>query len=596
MLKIKLLLLLSVLCNVMYAQTGNAENIQKSVLKDYTYQELEKKFYETKPEDVKSKRDIAKYYLQKAKEEKDEVQIAEAYVMLHVDESLPNALKYLDSLQSVTKKSKEIYYPARTYLLRGNLYFKSDNLQAALNNYVLGLKYAKEKGYKRQIAMAEISIAYLKNYIGKHAETAKTLRYYLYNADYMNESEHTILRLNLADAYIEINKMDSAYMLIQDGLLAAKKSKNVYAYHQNLGLLGYYNLKLKKYNVAIENLLKCKNFFFTASYPSKRNQNYTLLNLGKAYAGLQESNKAIENFAKIDSMVLKTNYVFPELREVYTYLIDHYKEKKDKEKQLYYVERFLDVDKVLDTRFRYISRELPRRYDTPNLLQEKESIIKELKQRKIFLYIVLGILVIVLLLFVNFYFKYKNAEKKYRKIAQDLIQSVNENKKEPEAEIQKEEVVPDIVLPQNIENTENVENTEDKTTKTISEDITQSILKELDIFEKKEQFLNRGITLGTLAKKIKTNSKYLSEVINTHKGKNFAAYLNDLRIDYAISRLARDRRFRSYKIPFIAEELGYNNEQAFTLAFKKRTGTPLSIYLKEIEKTVNETKDNPDVV
>jgi YesN/AraC family two-component response regulator len=47
--------------------------------------------------------------------------------------------------------------------------------------------------------------------------------------------------------------------------------------------------------------------------------------------------------------------------------------------------------------------------------------------------------------------------------------------------------------------------------------------------------------------------------------------------------LANDKKFRSYKLTFIAEELGYNNEQAFTLAFKKRTGTPLSIYLKEIE-------------
>ncbi len=89
--------------------------------------------------------------------------------------------------------------------------------------------------------------------------------------------------------------------------------------------------------------------------------------------------------------------------------------------------------------------------------------------------------------------------------------------------------------------------------------------------------------MGSLAKKIKTNSRYLSEIINTYKGKNFATYLNDLRIDYAINRLVNDRKFRSYKLPFIAEELGYNNEQAFTLAFKKRTGTPLSIYLKEIE-------------
>jgi FimV-like protein len=96
------------------------------------------------------------------------------------------------------------------------------------------LKYAKEKGYKRQIAMANISIAYLNNYIGKHAETAKTLRHYAYNADYMNESERQ-LKLNLADAYIEINKMDSAYILIQEGLQNAEKNNDKYGRHQNLG-------------------------------------------------------------------------------------------------------------------------------------------------------------------------------------------------------------------------------------------------------------------------------------------------------------------------------------------------------------------------
>lgn len=117
------------------------------------------------------------------------------------------------------------------------------------------------------------------------------------------------------------------------------------------------------------------------------------------------------------------------------------------------------------------------------------------------------------------------------------------------------------------------EEIKDKNTSIISEELTQSILRELEIFESKEQFLNKGITLGSLAKKIKTNSKYLSEIINTHKRKNFAAYLNDLRIDYAINRLTQDKRFRSYKIPFIAEELGYNNEQAFTLAFKKEQGS-----------------------
>ncbi|WP_142717693.1 helix-turn-helix domain-containing protein [Chryseobacterium rhizoplanae] len=572
MMKIKCLILFLMIWNVFFqAQTNNTE---KNNPEKRTYKELEDEFYKALPGDTNNSKSIASSYLKKAKSENNTTQIAEGYVMLHFDEDLPNALKYLDSLQHITQNSKENTYPARIYLLRGNLYFRNDNLQSALNNYILGLKYAKEKGNKRQIAMAHISIAYLNNYIGKHEETAKVLRHYAYDADYMNETEINSLKLNLADAYIEINKMDSAYALIQEGLQGSKKSKDVYRYYQNLGLLGYYHLHSKNYQKAIDGLLECEKYFFTNNSGSKRNQHYTLLYLGKSYAGLQEKEKSVDFFRKIDSMVLKTNYIYPELRDVYTYLIDYYKENGDKEKQLYYVDRFLKVDQVLDTQFRYISRELPRRYDTPELQQEKEDITNELTKRKSLFYIVLSLLLISHLLFINVYFKYKKSEKNYKKIAQDLIQSVNEKRvvknKEPEAG-------------QEIHPVENTENSEDKTSRTVSEDIAQTILKELEIFESKDQFLNKGITLGSLAKKIKTNSKYLSEIINTYKGKNFATYLNDLRIDYAISRLATDRKFRSYKIPFIAEELGYNNEQAFTLAFKKRTGTPLSIYLKEIE-------------
>lgn len=567
--KIKLLILSLFVYHIGYAQTKNIEN---RPLEKHTYQEMEQNFYSVGAGNLNSTRYIATYYLKKARSEKNEAQIAEAYVMLHFDQPLPVALKYLDSLQTITKKSKENIYPARTYLLRGNLYFRSENLQSALNNYLLGLKYAKEKQNKRQIALANIGIAYLNNYIGKHAETAKTLRYYAYKADYMNDDERTRLKLNLADAYIEINKMDSAYILIQEGLRTSEKNKDVFSHYENLGLMGFYHLKQEKYKAAIENLIPCEKFYFEKNNLSKRGQHYTLLNLGKSYAGLQDKEKAVACFTKIDSLVLKTDYFYPELREVYTYLLNYYKEHHDKEKQLYYVERFLQVDNILDTRFRYISRELPRRYDAPMLQQEKESITSELEKRKTLFYIVLSCLLISHLLFINFYFKYKRSERKHKMIAQDLLQSVNA-KNDHQYEIKEEAVSQQIP----------VHISDDKTSKVISEDIVHTILKELEIFENKDQFLHKGITLGSLAKKIKTNSKYLSEIINTYKGKNFATYLNDLRIDYAIRRLANDKKFRSYKLTFIAEELGYNNEQAFTLAFKKRTGTPLSVYLKEIE-------------
>ncbi|HAO26789.1 MAG TPA: hypothetical protein DCQ68_02075 [Chryseobacterium indologenes] len=569
--RIKYLILLLILSNILNAQTTSVE---KNISEKTTYGELENNFYKGKSGDDRIRKNNAELYLKKAKAENNVDQIAEAYVLLHFDKPLPVALKYLDSLQKITKDSQQIYNPARTYLLRANLYWKFNDLHAALDNYLLGLKYAQEKDDKRQIALAHIGIANLNNYIGKHAETAKTLRNYLYNAEYMSDEERDGLKLNLAGAYIEINKMDSAHILIQDGLQASKKNNDMYRYYQNLGLLGYYHLQSKKYQNAIDDLLQCEKFFFTPGNESQRNENYTLLNLGRSYAGLQQKDNAIACFKKIDSIVLKTDYIYPELREVYTYLINHYKEIRDQEKQLYYVERFFKIDHILNTQFQYISRELPGRYDVLTLQQEKETITNELEKRKKLFYIVISLLLISHLLFINFYFKYKKTEKKYKKIAQDLIQSVNEKKIKTDDE-SKNEIDSDSFL---------TDNAEDKTSRTISEDIAQTILQELGTFETKEQFLSKGITLGVLAKKIKTNSRYLSEIINTYKGKNFATYLNDLRIDYAISRLATDRKFRSYKVPFIAEELGYNNEQAFTMAFKKRTGTPLSVYLKEIEE------------
>ncbi|ASK31920.1 hypothetical protein CEY12_18200 [Chryseobacterium sp. T16E-39] len=563
--KIRLIFLLLLSFRVLVAQTN-----QPDTLKKYSFSELETKYYEYNSIDkIKDANLISHYYLEKAKSEKNSEKIVEGYVLMHFNESFPNALKYLDSVQISTRNSKKETYPARLYLLRGNIYFRYDHQKEALNNYVLGLKFAQEKGNKRQIAFAEVSIAYLNNYIGKHYEAAKKLRFYLYNAPYLSKNELSDIHLSLASTYLDIEKLDSAKVLIGEGLKSFQKD-NIYRYNQYLSLSGLYNLKVKNYKDAVNNLMSSRQYFIKSGSDAL-SINYATFYLGQSYAGMGQKEKAMQNFLAIDSLIKKNNSTFPELREVYPYIIGYYKEKGDKEKQLYYIDRFLNIDKQLDSRFRYVSRELPRRYDTPSLVNEKAKIISELENRKIILYFSIGILTLVLALVLFLYYK---SERKYKKIAQELLQSVY-NK--VEVQITKDELddPPSKVV--------NFENTESKIIRATSEDVAQNILRELDSFEAKRQFLQKGITLNSVAKKAKTNSRYLSEIINIYKEKNFATYLNDLRIDYAISRLANDRKFRSYKIPFIAEELGYNNEQAFTLAFKKRTGTTLSIYLKEIE-------------
>ena len=570
MMKLKFHFFFIAFTNLLYAQ-----KISSDSLKVYTYDDLETKFYNLNNSDQQKKSSsIASYYLKKAKTENKVNYIAEGYVLMHLNKPLDIGLKYLDSLNSVTKHLISNKYPTRIYLLKGNLYFYYDDQIKALENYILGLKYAREKKNVRQIRIAEISIANLNNYIGKHKEAAKTFRHYLYGENDLSQYEKQDLHLNLTSTYLDINKLDSANILIKQAL-GTYKLDNPHLYYKYLSLDGLLYLKKKNYKLAIDELEKSKDFFIKQS--NELRLSYTLMYLGQAYEGAKQEQKAIENYTKIDSLVKKTNNTFPELRDVYTSLIDHYKKTNDKEKLLYYIDRFLKVDMILDDQYYFISKELPKKYDTPKLTKEKEEVINSLEKRKFIMNISLVVLILILLLLTFLYYKSKKKQKKYKKIAQDLISSV-EKKDMVTSDTKTVESLPDA--PNEI-----IED-ESKTNKIISEDISSSILKELEIFETKELFLKKGITLSSLSKQIKTNTTYLSDVINTHKGKNFATYINDLRIDYALDKLVKDKKFRSYKLVVIAEELGYNNEQAFAIAFKRKTGTTLSIYLKEIEKTV----------
>src|SRR5690606_14623444 len=91
-------------------------------------------------------------------------------------------------------------------------------------------------------------------------------------------------------------------------------------------------------------------------------------------------------------------------------------------------------------------------------------------------------------------------------------------------------------------------------------------------------------TLNSLAKELNTNSTYLSKVINSSMQVNFSNYLNNLRVEYAIEKLAKSEKFRSYTIKAIAEESGFSTAQSFSTAFYKITGIYPSYFIKRLNK------------
>jgi YesN/AraC family two-component response regulator len=116
--------------------------------------------------------------------------------------------------------------------------------------------------------------------------------------------------------------------------------------------------------------------------------------------------------------------------------------------------------------------------------------------------------------------------------------------------------------------------------------VIKDILDGLESFEKNHGYLSRKITLSTLSKKLGTNPNYLSKVINHYKKSSFTKYLNTLRVEHSIEQLKTNSTYRKYTIKAIAEEVGFNNVQAFAKAFYNSKGINPSYFLKELKKSI----------
>ena len=118
----------------------------------------------------------------------------------------------------------------------------------------------------------------------------------------------------------------------------------------------------------------------------------------------------------------------------------------------------------------------------------------------------------------------------------------------------------------------------------IKNEKVNEILEKLVALEEKKYFLKQECTLHNVAKKLKTNTSYLSKIVNNELGKNFNTYINELRINYIIIELKNNSKLRSYSVNAIAIEIGYKRPDAFTRSFKEVTGLTPATYIKKVNK------------
>lgn len=297
---------------------------------------------------------------------------------------------------------------------------------------------------------------------------------------------------------------------------------------------------------------------------------YDLMQLNKAYAlgkievGAENYERGIEILQQGLDAYKVTAVEEGFMRDYYEKLAEAYKSTGDFEKASFYYEKYL-VSKTEFTKLKEDAKESFLKKERANFKKDFDAVVSEKEESQSKLnYVLLGTSILVLFLLfllLQFYRNKKSNEIKF----QELLAKIEAAEKSEDIVDTKDEVL------------------EESNSNDISEEVKSQILHGLKKLEEKEYFLKQECNSYNVAKKIGTNTSYLSKVINSHYGKNFNTYINDLRINYAIIRLRNDVIFRSYSIQSIAEELGYKSSDSFTKYFKKDTGLNPSFYIKEIK-------------
>ena len=90
-----------------------------------------------------------------------------------------------------------------------------------------------------------------------------------------------------------------------------------------------------------------------------------------------------------------------------------------------------------------------------------------------------------------------------------------------------------------------------------------------------------------MANQFKVNSKYVSQIINFYKEKDFNNYINELRIKYIINKMIDDEAYLNYKIAYLAEDAGFSSHSKFSTIFKQVTGNSPSVFIQKRKKEVD---------
>ena len=489
-----LILFFALLCLKLGAQQLNSNGQDSLSSKSYDY--LSKSIGENSSDSSKAKM-YAKAWVAKAKYEKEFNKLTQAYKAILYNSEKKYWLQYADSMVVTANKTSDNVLIGAAYMTKAAVFYDRGAIKTALDNFIIADKYIVKTQDNNSIFKVKFGIAQTKYYLGFYDEAMALFKQC---TEYFKEENDRAYLNSLHALGVCYNKLGKYSLCSATNLLGIKEGVRL----ENIEMQPYFiqseginQWAIKKYKEAINNLNNTLPYFI-------KNQDFatemvTYCYLGKCYWQLKERDKAIGYFKKVDALFDKRKYIRPDLREGYELLIDYYKKTNDKESELVYINKLLTIDHLLTQNYQYLLKKVVKEYDTRKLLEAKKDIEDEMNFRTVIGVSVLAILLLVISFLVN-------RQQKNKHLFQELMNRNTNLETSKKGDYESKQITQEL-----IPETEN------------------SILKQLEKFERTKKYLEKDMNLVKMATILNTNTKYVTKVIVKHKGTGTIEYINKLK-------------------------------------------------------------------
>ncbi|WP_430408816.1 helix-turn-helix domain-containing protein [Kordia sp.] len=479
-------------------------------------------------------------------------------------ENYEQSMQFANVAIENSKRLKDDSLLLKCYLRKGNIYNQLGENENALESYYALFDLSSKIENVNYQFLASMNIAVIHRIMQQYDKALEKCTEALNSIEktnYKGKKNHVNLLTIISETYLNMEQFEAALTYIKTGLAI---SETLNYEHGKVDLLikkGIIFYKKEAYNLALEYLHKADEILKNNSLPNSFYQKtYTNYFLAACFFQQENYQKTVSQLLKTIDLLKKDPKRDAYIIDTYLLLAKSYNKLKNTDQTLYWHEEYLKLNTLLEKdkssiRTKIYEKETQYFKDEIALLKQEKQQSNTISWYAIIcaiFFIILGIIAVLRMI---------RKQKSSRAIVDDLTSTIHtldaENK--------------NLVTRKKAQKLFDIEATK-----------VTSILKKIEKLEATEYFLKLECSLSAMAKKLKTNRSYLSQIIKTHKKKSFNDYINDLRIEYTIHRLNTDKKFCLFSITSIAKEVGYKSDYSLVKHFKERTGQKPSIYIKNI--------------